>query len=221
MKPPRAAISPAVTAVTLIIAVIVAGGGAYYVGHSTAPSSTVTSTETLATTVSGPTETATRSTTVPTTVAGPTETATATQTVVGGTQTVSTTVTGPTETATTTESAIYTFTTTRTVTNPALLPAPVQTSPANGSSFSNYPRTTELQWDPVSGAAYYLVQVDFYSPGDTTCTGGSIDAMNVTTSTTFTFDFVGEQPGCWTVSAVAADGQAGLASPWWEFTYTV
>ncbi len=190
VKISRAAISPAVMAVTVIVAVIIAGGGAYYVGRSMVAGATTS-----------------------------TSYVTETQTVNGGTQTSVVTVTGPTET--TTQSTTYLTTTTNTVTNPILLAAPVQTSPANGSTFSNYPRTTVVTWDAVSGAAYYIVQVDYYSPGVTNCTGGSIDDMNVTTSTTYTFSFVGAQPGCWTVSAVAADGQAGLASPWWLFTYTV
>jgi hypothetical protein len=102
------------------------------------------------------------------------------------------------------------------------LSAPLQVAPANGSVFSNYPRTTTLQWEPVTGAASYWVEVDFYQPGVTSCTGGAVDVepTNVP-QTTFTFEFVGAQPGCWQVWASDADGHAGHKSPWWEFSYTV
>ena len=79
------------------------------------------------------------------------------------------------------------------------LSTPVQLSPANGTVFNNYPRTTTLQWLAVPGAASYTVQV-YYQPGDTTCTGGTQDYLTLNlTGTSYTFDFVGAQPGCWRV----------------------
>ena len=123
----------------------------------------------------------------------------------------------PSPTATATPSPTPTHTPT-----PTLLPAPVQLSPANGSTFSNFPRTTVLQWQAVPGAASYSVEVDYYSPGVTNCTGGTV-TKNPTglTTTSYTFDFVGAQPGCWRVWAVDSMGRAGIASTWWLFTYTV
>ncbi len=135
----------------------------------------------------------------------------------------------PTATATATPSPTPTDTPTPTPTptatptpTPTILPAPVQLSPANGTIFNNYPRTTTLQWQAVSGAVSYSVEVDYYSPGDTTCTSGAL-LKNPTglTTTSYTFDFVGAQPGCWKVWAVDSGGQAGTVSDWWLFTYTV
>jgi serine/threonine protein kinase len=102
------------------------------------------------------------------------------------------------------------------------LSTPVQLSPANGTVFNNYPRTTTLQWSAVPGAASYTVQVYYYQPGDTTCTGGAPDYLTPNiTGTSYTFDFVGAQPGCWRVWAVDAAGRQSPMSGWWEFSYTI
>lgn len=102
------------------------------------------------------------------------------------------------------------------------LAAPVQLSPASGTVFNNYPRTTTLQWSAVTGAASYTVQVYYYQPGDTTCTGGAQDYLTPNiTNTTYTFEFVGAQPGCWRVWAVDAAGRQSSMSGWWEFSYTI
>ena len=102
------------------------------------------------------------------------------------------------------------------------LPAPVQLSPASGTVFNNYPRTTTLQWSAVAGAASYTVQIYFYQPGDTTCTGGAQDYLTPNiTNTSYQFNFVGAQPGCWRVWAVDAAGRQSPPSGWWEFSYTI
>lgn len=102
------------------------------------------------------------------------------------------------------------------------LAAPVLLSPASGTVFNNYPRTTTLQWSAVDGAASYTVQIYYYQPGDTTCTGGAQDYLTPNiTNTTYTFNFVGAQPGCWRVWAVDAAGRQSPASGWWEFSYTI
>ena len=101
------------------------------------------------------------------------------------------------------------------------LPVPVQVTPANGTVFNQFPRTTTLAWNPVPGAMSYTVKVFFYEPGNTTCTGGVLwKTATDLTSTSYTFDFVGAQPGCWQVQAVNASGRAGVPSPLWEFSYT-
>ncbi len=102
------------------------------------------------------------------------------------------------------------------------LPAPAQLSPASGTVFNNYPRTTTLQWSAVTGAASYTVQIYYYQPGDTTCTGGAQDYLTPNiTNTSYTFNFVGAQPGCWRVWTVDAAGRQSSISGWWEFSYTV
>ncbi len=146
----------------------------------------------------------------PTATTAPTDTATATLT--------------PTETATETATPTPTRTPTPTATaTPSTLPAPLQVSPANGSTFSNFPRTTTLTWQAVPGAASYTIEIDYYSPGNTTCSGGNLvgGSLKSSTTTSYTFDFVGAQPGCWRVWAVDGASQPGAKSSWWLFTYTV
>ncbi len=101
------------------------------------------------------------------------------------------------------------------------LTAPQQVSPPSGTVFSTFPRTTTLEWTPLPGAASYDVQIDSYSPGDTTCASGSaFPLVTGVTGNSYTFNFVGAQPGCWQVLAVDNNGNAGPPSPLWEFSYT-
>ncbi len=104
------------------------------------------------------------------------------------------------------------------------LRAPRLTSPADGASFSHYPRRTTLAWQPVPGASSYTVEVDCYQCCQTNqwCTdvGRTWKEAPGLTSTSYSFDFVGAQPGRWRVWAVDAQGQPGPKSDWWEFRYT-
>ena len=45
---------------------------------------------------------------------------------------------------------------------PSTLLAPTMVSPACGSTFSNFPRTTNFVWKPVAGAVSYIVEVDCF-----------------------------------------------------------
>jgi hypothetical protein len=104
------------------------------------------------------------------------------------------------------------------------LTAPVQVSPANNAIFSNFPRTTKLDWNPVPGAASYTVEIDCFQccQAGKWCTDVGKEyklAPNVH-ATDYTFDFVGAQPGRWRVWAVGGDGHQGPKSPWREFRYT-
>lgn len=103
------------------------------------------------------------------------------------------------------------------------LPAPVLLSPDDRAEFQIYPRHTKLEWQPVDGAAYYLVEIDVCDgrnrdlrecvnpmPFSTTA---SLKPVKVE-STTYEFDFVGRQPGRWRIWAVDAKGQEGFKSPW-------
>jgi hypothetical protein len=104
------------------------------------------------------------------------------------------------------------------------LPAPVQVSPGSGSVFSQYPRTTTLRWKPVDGATSYTVEVDCFSccQSNAWCTdvGETWKVVPGITETSYTFDFVGAQPGRWRVWAVSSSGTEGFKSGWWEFKYT-
>jgi len=103
------------------------------------------------------------------------------------------------------------------------LPAPVLLSPADRVEFRVYPRHTKLEWQPVEGAAYYLVEIDVcdgrdrelrecVNPGPFSVTR-NLGPVKVV-GTTYEFDFVGAQPGRWRIWAVDGKGQEGFRSPW-------
>jgi hypothetical protein len=107
---------------------------------------------------------------------------------------------------------------------PQGLPAPVLRSPATGSVFKNFPRTLTLRWSAVSGAAYYMVEIDCFDccKKNQWCTdvGKSYKLVRNLKATSYTFNFVGAQPGRWRVWAVDAAGNEGSNSDWWEFKFT-
>jgi serine/threonine protein kinase/beta-lactam-binding protein with PASTA domain len=96
------------------------------------------------------------------------------------------------------------------------LAAPGLISPANGSVFDFFPRTTTLSWSSVPNASSYSVEIQFFSGGGWTTHGTSTSGLG---GTSYTFDFVGAQPGRWRVWAVDANGEPGDRSGWWEFEY--
>jgi hypothetical protein len=109
------------------------------------------------------------------------------------------------------------------------LPAPVLLSPADRIEISNYPRHTRLEWQPVEGAEYYLVEIDVcdgrdravrecVSPSGPLSTNGRQGLVKVQ-DTSYEFDFVGRQPGRWRVWAIDNKGEEGFKSPWRIFFY--
>jgi hypothetical protein len=106
----------------------------------------------------------------------------------------------------------------------AALSAPIQRSPANHSTFGNYPRTTKLDWDPVPGASKYTVEIDCFGccQANKWCTdvGKQWSVVPNLTATEYTFNFVGAQPGRWRVWAVGPGGETSPKTGWWEFNYT-
>jgi hypothetical protein len=76
------------------------------------------------------------------------------------------------------------------------LATPRQLSPVNGKVFNRYPRQTMLQWEVVPGAAGYAVEVDYFS-GDSwqSDQGRTYIIVPNLRNTSYTFDFVGAQPG--------------------------
>lgn len=107
---------------------------------------------------------------------------------------------------------------------PQGLAAPVQVSPANGSVFNIFPRSTKLDWNPVQGAAHYGVEIDCLGccQAGKWCTdvGGKYLLLPSIDVTQYSFNFVGAQPGRWRVWAIDAQGNPGPKSPWWGFSYT-
>ncbi len=104
-----------------------------------------------------------------------------------------------------------------------ILTAPTQLAPPNGAVFDHYPRTTGLEWSVVPGATTYTVEIDCFHCCSVNqwCTdvGQTWSVVSDIETTTYSFDFVGAQPGRWRVWAVGAAGQ-GPKSGWWEFEYT-
>jgi hypothetical protein len=102
-----------------------------------------------------------------------------------------------------------------------ILASPKLVSPADGSVFNSYPRTTTLAWSPVDRASKYIVEIMACS------TSNPLDCFiwpndrppYETKSTSYTFNFVGSQPGKWRVTAVEANGIHGTPSDWWNFSY--
>jgi hypothetical protein len=99
-----------------------------------------------------------------------------------------------------------------------LLSVPRPLSPADRTSFAHFPRAVTLAWEAVPSARGYKVEIEFGS-GDRPqwSTFGSITNVN---ATTYTFDFIGAQPGRWRVWAVDAKGHDGPKSDWWVFFFT-
>lgn len=104
------------------------------------------------------------------------------------------------------------------VVNPEKLATPTLVSPADGAVFDHYPRTTTITWDPVPYADSYYVEVQAYSNNIWfTCRSYTV------TETSYTFDFVGMQPGRWSVTALDSTGIYASSDPseWRGFEYTI
>jgi hypothetical protein len=102
----------------------------------------------------------------------------------------------------------------------APLATPVQRSPADGQRFTHFPRTTTLVWAQVDGASAYRVEVEYGNSSPTGTAWTPLLRQDVGEAT-LTFDFVGDQPGRWRVSALDAGGAHAPSAPsgWWTFGY--
>jgi hypothetical protein len=114
------------------------------------------------------------------------------------------------------------------------LAAPVQLAPAENEKFDHFPRTTTLKWAKVEGAVSYEVEVDYCQglgapagrllneclrPAPHVFSFNPAMKQNTTQDTTYTFSFIGAQPGRWRVWAVDEEGRNGFKSPWRMFSY--
>jgi hypothetical protein len=91
--------------------------------------------------------------------------------------------------------------------------------PPDGAVFDQFPRTTTLTWSAVSGAASYSVDLQVCQPSGCVDDGAFTTTRGVT-GTSYTFNFVGAQPGRWRVSSVNGGGVAGPPSGWRQFRFT-
>ena len=98
--------------------------------------------------------------------------------------------------------------------------APVPVSPPAGATFNHFPRTTQVTWEPISGAVGYVVEWDYKSGEKWWSEDHNSQIAKLVTDTMFSFDFVGAQPGRWRVWAVLASGGTSAKSAWREFRYT-
>lgn len=103
------------------------------------------------------------------------------------------------------------------------LPAPVLVSPYDGKVFDqSFPRNTTFTWEAVPGAKKYVLELMACSsskPNDCFVWPQNKPKHEVF-GTTYTFGFVGAQPGKWRVTAIDAKGISGIPSAWWSFKYT-
>jgi len=103
-------------------------------------------------------------------------------------------------------------------------PVPKQISPPNNTVFNHYPRTTTLNWTGVYGANTYYLEIDCFQccEAGKWCSeiGKKFRNIKGLKSTSYTFDFVGAQPGRWRVCAVGKRGDRSPMTSWWRFEYT-
>lgn len=101
--------------------------------------------------------------------------------------------------------------------------APTLIAPPDGTVSDNFPRTLTLTWSPVPGAASYLVEIMACSnsnPNECFSHPMIEQTTRETTTTSYTFNFIGAQPGKWRVTPLDANRKLGTPSVWWTFKYT-
>lgn len=103
---------------------------------------------------------------------------------------------------------------------PTFPDTPRQLSPATGTVFNIFPRTTTLTWSAVNGATGYGLDIEFCQPP--ACVDGTTRPYSPLTlnATTYTFNFIGAQPGRWRVWSLGPAAAVGPKSDWWIFYYT-
>jgi len=99
------------------------------------------------------------------------------------------------------------------------LATPVLVKPSSGTSLIGYPRTTTLVWNPVPGAVGYKIERAYYSSGTWYAYPEATVSGVMTRS--YTFNFVGDQPGRWRVTAWGTyPFSNSTPSAWRTFTWS-
>ncbi|GAB4193277.1 MAG: hypothetical protein Tsb002_23620 [Wenzhouxiangellaceae bacterium] len=91
-------------------------------------------------------------------------------------------------------------------------------SPPDGTTFSHFPRTLNLEWQALTDASRYIVEVeaqdlDKWFPQPT-------ESRLVSVTTSQSLEFIGAQPGRWKVTAIDDQEKIIGESPWWHFEFT-
>jgi hypothetical protein len=106
---------------------------------------------------------------------------------------------------------------------PTTLATPKQVSPEDGSRLTNFPRTLTFVWERVPCASSYIVEVDCRDAcqNNKWCSEVSqtFHKKEGLTSNSYTYTFVGDNPGRWRVWAVDQYGNASEKSDWWYFQF--
>jgi TonB family protein len=75
-----------------------------------------------------------------------------------------------------------------------------------------------FQWSKVPQANGYGIEIDYYA-GQWTSQQGKVTFMDWVKDPTYTFDFVGDQPGSWRLWAMDKKKLPGQVSAWSVFTF--
>jgi hypothetical protein len=97
------------------------------------------------------------------------------------------------------------------------LEPPYLSRPFDNTVFREFPRAMTLRWLPVKNATHYLIEVQYQLP----TTGQWFDLPGYPVSQdgdSYSFHFVGAQPGRWRVTAVSGDSKSE-PSKWWYFRH--
>jgi len=103
-----------------------------------------------------------------------------------------------------------------------ILTTPVLVGPAASSLFDHYPRTLTLSWKMIHGVGSYRVEVYYCNADKTVCNLWRDVVVSPDLNASYTFDFVGAQPGKWRVTSKGTPGvsQDSAASAFRYFTFT-
>jgi hypothetical protein len=86
--------------------------------------------------------------------------------------------------------------------------------------FGNYPRTTTLTWKRVPAATGYMVEIAYCTSDRSICSNYAPVTINDPLASSYTFAFVGAQPGKWRVTTLGgANYRDSAPSGWRWFTY--
>jgi hypothetical protein len=96
--------------------------------------------------------------------------------------------------------------------------APALSAPANGAAIEFPRQTFKLAWEPVPGAARYLLTVAFdQSLGSVVWGGGPVETQ--ATAFTLSSPLAPDKTYYWAVTPLDAAGNRGARSPVWSFTW--